>query len=174
LRGLNTSKTLVAYKQNIRCLIEKTRDFVGNTDKSKIKVFLNAHTFDHENSDSANESAIPLQKFYEEKRENELQELAHHLQEVAHPSNMQKYILSGRHLPYEHPLRNYPTAPVFIVIQQTNNGPRFFHICPIASILSYIPEHLTAEEQKVEYLCELLVRAKYSSQFLGSVGLITV
>jgi hypothetical protein len=171
LWNTDTNQTLVAYKQNIATLINNTRNFFGNTDKSKIKVFLSANTFEYENSDSADESAIPLQKSYEEKRERELCEVACNLQEVANTSNMQKYILSGRHLPYEHSLRKYPTAPLFIVTKQTNNGPLFFHICPIVSILSYIPEHLTAEVEKIEYLRELLVRTGYSP---GISGLITV
>jgi hypothetical protein len=155
-------KTLIALKNrgaSIQSLIDNACTFFGDN-LQYINVRVYAHVLEHDKHKHENRTQEQEIDFIEK-------QLIQGLQLAAQPDNIKKYIFDDDHL-----YKKFPAAPLFMIIKQTDDGPRLFHICPITEQLfdTTFDSHPNVEEQ-MELLKEKLVQDRiYKNPYYKALG----
>lgn len=142
-------KSLVALKNRgagIQSLVDGARTFFG-TELKHIKVLLCAHVLMYDRHTHEGRTQQEEIDFIKNK-------LIQGLEIAAQPDNIKKHIFDDDHL-----YKQFPAAAAFAIVEQTDDGPWIFHICPIIERLfdTNFDAHSKVEEQ-MELLKEKLVQ----------------
>lgn len=162
----NNYKTLVAYKNagtSVRSLLAVAHKWFGTTDLSSTRGFIYTHRHDYEAHDDTGMSA---KAYHEGRTQNE--ELKHIEKQLiqglkldAHaPDALKTHIFDDTSMHHD---PQFPTAPVFLIIKHTDQGPQLFHVCPIVEDFFKVDDpHCQSIKDKIELLREKLARLRSS------------